>query len=131
LPAQAIGQIGRKTALESGIDYLSYYSWVADGEHEEGSEFQIHMPPAQMAGVWANFASVSHTEHEFTLDFVRLDQTTDPPSGIVVARVSVSPLFIQQLIEAMQDNWAKYAKKALPKEVYGDESVPDGEEDGD
>lgn len=85
-----------------------------------------------MAGVWANFARVSHTEHEFTLDFVRLDQTTEPPSGIVVARVSVSPLFVQQLIEAMQDNWAKYAKKALPKEVYGDESVSDdGDDDGD
>jgi hypothetical protein len=108
---------------------------VADAEHDEGPELQLHMDPAQMAGVWANFARVSHSEHEFTLDFVRVDQTTDPHTGIVVARVSVSPLFIQQLIEAMQDNWAKYAKKAMPKEVYEDEQVPDddgaGVDEGD
>ena len=85
-----------------------------------------------MAGVWANFARVSHSEHEFTLDFVRMDSTTDPPGGIVVARVSVSPLFIQQLIEALQGNWTKFAKKAMPKEVYGDErSADDPEDEGD
>jgi Protein of unknown function (DUF3467) len=103
---------------------------VADAEREEGQELQIHIDPAQMAGVWANFATVSHSEHEFTLDFVRVDHNSDPPTGIVVSRVSVSPLFIQQLIDAMQDNWAKYAKKALPKEVYRDELPGDGDDDG-
>jgi Protein of unknown function (DUF3467) len=82
---------------------------------------QIIMQPEQMAGVWANFARVSHSEHEFTLDFVRLDYTGTPVNGIVVARVSVSPLFVSQLIDALQSNWNEYAKKALPQEVYGDE----------
>lgn len=70
-----------------------------------------------MAGVWANFARVSHSEHEFTLDFVRLDYANNPPNGIVVARVSVSPLFVTQLIDTLGDNWDKYAEKALPKEA--------------
>jgi len=105
-------------------------SAVADAEHEEGQELQIHIDPAQMAGVWANFARVSHSQHEFTLDFVRVDHNSDPATGIVEARVSVSPLFIQQLIDAMQDNWSKYAKKALPKEVYRDELPADGDDDG-
>lgn len=39
----------------------------------------------------------------------------------VVARVSVSPLFITQLIDALNSNWQEYAEKALPKEVTGDE----------
>jgi hypothetical protein len=47
-----------------------------------------------MAGVWANFAQVSHSEYEFTLDFVRLDFSTQPPNGIVVARVSVPGTFV-------------------------------------
>lgn len=73
-----------------------------------------------MAGVWANFAQVSHSEHEFTLDFVRLDSTA--PRGIVVARVSVSPLFVTQLIDALSENWRKYAEKAMPREVHDDDA---------
>jgi len=37
--------------------------------------------------------------------------------GVVVARVNVSPLFVTQLIDALNANWAKYAKKAMPREV--------------
>lgn len=108
-------------AIRHPSSNLGYYRGVAD----EPQEISIHIEPAQMAGVWANFARVSHSEHEFTLDFVRMDNTTDPPGGIVVARVSVSPLFIQQLIEALQGNWTTFAKKAMPKEVYGDEQSAD------
>lgn len=84
---------------------------------------EITVQPEQMAGVWANWALVSHSEHEFTLDFVRMDGTAPPPGrGIVVARVAVSPLFVTQLIDALSRNWSEYAKKALPTEVFeGDE----------
>lgn len=91
---------------------------MANGHDDEPQEVQIVMDPAQMSGTWANFARVSHSEHEFTLDFVRLDYSSrDPMQGIVVSRVSVSPLFVTQLIEALGVNWKKYAEKALPKEV--------------
>lgn len=92
---------------------------------------EIVIDQSQLAGVWANFARVSHSEHEFTLDFVRLDYTTRPPGaplpqqGVVVARVSVSPLFVTQLIDALTDNWKKYAQKALPKEVRDADSGSD------
>ncbi len=82
---------------------------------DEEQPIEIVLQPDKMAGVWANFASVSHSEHEFTLDFVRLE--ADRSKGIVVARVSVSPLFITQLIDALSANWDKYAEKALPKEI--------------
>jgi hypothetical protein len=42
---------------------------------------------------------------------------TQPGKGIVVARVSVSPLFVTQLVEALADNWAQYAQKAMPPQV--------------
>ena len=101
----------------------------AEGQEAQGPHIIIGQD--QMAGVWANFARVSHTEHEFTLDFVRLDSTMQPPSGIVVARVSVSPLFITQLVKALDTNWELFARKALPKEVYEDATEDDSGSAGD
>ena len=72
-----------------------------------------------MVGVWANYAQVSHSMYEFTLDFVRLDFSQQPPKGIVVSRVSLSPLLVTQLIDALQQNWTIYAQRALPQEVTG------------
>lgn len=87
-------------------------------EHDEPTGPQIMIEPEKMAGVWANFAVVKHSPYEFTLDFVRLDFDGEAAtSGVVVARVSVSPLFVTQLIDALQDNWQKYAAKALPPDV--------------
>ena len=96
------------------------------GEHEEQPQeptTEIIIEPHQLAGVWANSARVTHSEHEFTLDFVRMDYSegTPPRRGIVVARVGFSPLFVLQLIEALNSNWARYAQKAMPKEVRGDD----------
>jgi hypothetical protein len=89
-----------------------------EGEGAPEPKFEIILEPQHLAGVWANYARVSQTIHEFTLDFVRLDPTTQ--KGIVVARVSVSPLFVTQLIGALTQEWAKYERRALPPEVYGD-----------
>ena len=72
---------------------------------------------AQMAGVYANYAQVGHTAYEFTLDFARIDHGQTPPQGIVVARVSLSPLLVSQLIDALNTNWARYIEKAMPPEV--------------
>jgi hypothetical protein len=103
---------------------------MGEGSHEEGDAqeegmpLEVFMDPQQAAGVWANFARVNHSEHEFTIDFVRVDYGNVPRmTGIVVARVAVSPLFVTQLIGALQDNWDKYAKKAMPREVYGDDEA--------
>lgn len=80
-------------------------------------EPKVEILPEDRAGVWANYARVSHSPYEFTLDFVRLDFTERPPNGVVVARVSVSPLMVTQLIEALNDNWQKYAEKAMPRDI--------------
>ena len=84
-----------------------------------------------MAGVWANFAVVRHSPYEFTLDFVRVGFAEAPPGtpapGLVVARVNLSPLLVTQLLEALQENWDRYAEKAMPREVrHGDHRDVDG-----
>ena len=65
------------------------------------------MQPEQMAGVRAKFPRVSHSEHQFTLYFARLDLTESTPNGTRRRRVSVSPLFVSQLIEALQQTWTR------------------------
>ncbi|HRV59329.1 MAG TPA: DUF3467 domain-containing protein [Solirubrobacterales bacterium] len=92
-------------------------------EEDGQSAPEIVIRPEEMAGSWANYAVVSHSEHEFTLDFVRLE--TDHRRGIVVSRVSVSPLFVTQLIDALQANWKSYAEKALPREIKDEPSDND------
>ena len=89
-------------------------------EHQENEPApNVIATPDQMGGVWSNWARVSHSPYEFTLDFVRLDFTMNPPQGVLVARVNLSPLMITQLMEALQMNWDGYAEKSMPKEVDG------------
>jgi len=81
---------------------------------------KIHTQPDQLGGVWANAAAVRHSPHEFTIDFLRcdFDEQGRAKAGLLVQRVNMSPLFVSQLISALQDNWQKYADKALPKEIF-------------
>ena len=89
----------------------------------EGSQhnFQIAVPESVSAGVWANFATVSHSPYEFTIDFVRLDFAHPTGDGArpgqVVARVNLSPLMVTQLMEAPEGNWQMYAARALPTDL--------------
>ena len=72
--------------------------------------YNIHFPPEMMAGQYANFANVSHSDYEFTITFARVDhemQDEEIP-GIVVSRVNLSPRFMQELMEAMGDAWSKF-----------------------
>ena len=80
---------------------------------------KIHSTPEQLGGVWANGAAVRHSPHEFTIDFMRFDFDGEgkPQAGVLVQRVNMSPLFVTQLIQALQDNWGKYASKAMPQEL--------------
>jgi hypothetical protein len=83
---------------------------------------KIHTQPDQLGGVWANAAAVRHSPHEFTIDFLRcdFDDNGQAVNGLLVQRVNVSPLFVTQLIAALQDNWSKYAAKAMPRDIVDD-----------
>jgi hypothetical protein len=70
----------------------------------------IHLSPDVMAGVYSNFANVSHSDYEFTLTFARVDheiETGEVP-GVVVSRVNLSPRFMRELIDAMEDNYGRW-----------------------
>ena len=63
-----------------------------------------------MAGHYANFANVVHSDYEFTITFARVDHEVeeDEVPGVVVSRVNLSPRFMRELIDAMEDNFSKW-----------------------
>jgi hypothetical protein len=89
----------------------------------------IHFSPEIMAGAYANFANVSHSDYEFTLTFARVDHEVEDEEipGVVVSRINLSARFMRELIDAMQDNYSKWETregiKNLPE--YGGASESD------
>ena len=79
---------------------------------DQGPErhYNIHFPPEMMAGQYSNFANVSHSDYEFTITFARVDHEMDDEEvpGIVVSRVNLSPRFMRELLDAMQDAYSKW-----------------------
>jgi hypothetical protein len=95
----------------------------------------IHFSPEIMAGVYANFANVSHSDYEFTVTFARVDHEVDDVEvpGVVVTRVNLSPRFMRELIDAMEDNYSKWSTREGIRELpefgpggEGAEESPEG-----
>ena len=97
---------------------------------EEGGperRVNLHTSPETMAGVYANFANVSHSDYEFTLTFARVEHEVEDEEipGVVVSSINMSPRFARELIDAMQDAWSKWETrqgiKNLPEYSHDDE----------
>jgi hypothetical protein len=88
----------------------------------------LHTSPEAMAGIYANFANVSHSDYEFTITFARVDHEVEAEEvpGVVVSRISLSPKFMRELINAMEDNWSKWQTKEGIKNLP---EVPPREDD--
>ena len=73
-------------------------------------QLNIHMDPALLAGVYANFANITFSRYEFTLTFARIEHEVEEGDvpGAVVARINASPRFVEELIAALQDSWSKF-----------------------
>ena len=81
--------------------------------------FNIHTTPEAMMGVYANFANVSHSDYEFTITLARVDHEVEEPEvpGVVVTRVNLSPRFMRELIDAMEDNYSKWRTREGIREL--------------
>jgi len=102
---------------------------MTDDERQGGDRhINIHFSPEMMAGVYANFANVSHSDYEFTITFARVDHEVEDEEipGVVVTRLNISATFMRELIDAMEDNYAKWRTREgirnLPER--GDELPP-------
>src|SRR5438045_3342321 len=79
-------------------------------EHGWPADPEAQVAPEDRGGKYANFANVSHSEYEFMITFARVDHEVeeDEIPGVVVSRINLSPKFMHELIEAMQDNYSKW-----------------------
>lgn len=88
---------------------------------EKRIEIQIDEVVAQ--GVYANLASLNHTDGEFTLDFIYLQPHV--PQGKVRSRVITSPRHAKQLLLALEENLRRYEATYGPIDVgQGPEIAP-------
>ncbi|HEY2719141.1 MAG TPA: DUF3467 domain-containing protein [Solirubrobacteraceae bacterium] len=81
-----------------------------ESEQPEQHGPNIVMPPEEFAGKWANAASIARTPHEFTLDFLRIGPQGQ--QGVVVSRVSFSPLLASQLLDLLGEQWQAYTEES-------------------
>ncbi len=99
-------------------------------EHESERHINIQFSPELMAGVYANFANVSFSDYEFTITFARVDHEieSDEIPGVVVSRVNLSPRFMRELTDALEDSYSKYRTregiKNLPEFGSGGQPPP-------
>jgi len=70
----------------------------------QNQEVQIQVPPDVARGVYANQLLVAHTQEEFVMDFI----LASPPTGLVNARVIISPSHAKRIAAALAENIAKY-----------------------
>ena len=65
-------------------------------------------------GVYANFLVVSHSPHEFTLDFCQVMPRGDSSGNVtaeVVSRVKIAPTMVGRVLNALNTNMTNYEEK--------------------
>lgn len=90
-------------------------------EQEGPQEPQIFANADHMGGVYANWAKVTSTPYEFTIDFVRMDYGENPPRGFMVSRVTLSPGMVPLLLDTLTTRWNDWASEAIDRELPSDE----------
>lgn len=93
---------------------------------EPDDELVVVVPPAHQAGVWANDAIVNSSDHEVTIDLLRVDHSVEPNVGTVVARVAMSPKLLRQLIDELTDAWDDYAGQVTRRLIDDPTARPEG-----
>lgn len=91
---------------------------MGNSKNKDGEPVQINIRCDEhiSQGVYSNFAKITHTEDEFTIDFIYINP--DPPFGKLQSRIITSPGHAKRFLMALQDNITKYENN------FGDIKVP-------
>jgi 3-deoxy-D-manno-octulosonic-acid transferase len=74
---------------------------------ESSKQVQIKATDDKLKGEYSNAMQVLHTKEEFVVDFL----SVFPPSGMLNARIIVSPGHFKRMAKAIQDNLKRYEEK--------------------
>lgn len=87
---------------------------------QPSQQIQIKVEDGERFGRYANFLVVSHSAHEFTLDFCQVMPGGEPGrvNAEVVSRVKIAPTMVGKVITALNTNMTSYEDKfGLVREV--------------
>lgn len=96
---------------------------VSEHEAEPETHFRIDVPPEEIGGRYANFLTVWHTGHEFTLDFAATQppqanaDDADAPVVIpchVTSRVRIPVSLVFDILRALNENMTRYEERFGP-----------------
>lgn len=73
------------------------------------TQLQIALDEETAQGMYCNLALVNHNETEFAIDFIYVQP--QQPKAKVRARIITSPSHFKRLLNAMNENLAKYEAK--------------------
>ncbi len=76
-------------------------------KRQEDRQIRIKASDETLKGTYANMANVLHTKEEFVLDFLNVF----PPTGILGARIILSPGHFKRVLVAMTENLKKYENR--------------------
>src|ERR1700737_407057 len=102
-----------------------------DDPNQPERHINIHFSPEDMGGKYANFANVSHSDYDVTSPLARVGHEVedDEIPGVVVSRINLSPKFMRELIEAMQDNYSKWQTREGIKNLPEFDGPPQPEDE--
>ncbi|MFA9429465.1 DUF3467 domain-containing protein [Egicoccus sp. AB-alg2] len=76
-------------------------------------QVQVVVPDDTKHGEYANFLVVSHSPHEFTLDFCQLLPAGEAGrvNAEVVSRVRIAPTMVGRVLNALNTNLSNYEER--------------------
>ena len=76
-------------------------------QENKENKIEIQLDPEIMRGTYANVTNIGHTQEEFLIDFLFVQQQP-APFGKLVSRVILTPGHAKRLLVALQENIKKY-----------------------
>lgn len=81
-------------------------------QNPEENQLNIELPEDIAEGAYVNLALIAHSQSEFIMDFIRV--LPGIPKGKVKSRVVMTPDHALRLLNALQDNIAKFEESFGP-----------------
>jgi len=96
----------------TNIDLMKKPEKATIGENK----IEIQLDPEIMKGIFSNVTNIGHTQEEFMLDFLFIQQQP-APFGKLVSRIIMTPNHAKRLLHALQENIRKYEENHGKLEV--------------
>lgn len=85
-------------------------------------QIQIELKEEVAQGTYANLAIISHSSSEFVVDFIRV--LPGLPKAGVQSRIILAPEHAKRLLQALEENIAKYERVFGPVRLQEEQSIP-------